>query len=62
MQHMSSHIIRKKVRVEDMSDFLEVHSYLSLIVGDGPDYLSEGKIDANMVIIGNNEFLRACFQ
>jgi hypothetical protein len=27
-----------------MSDFLEVNSYLSLIVGDGPDYLKEGKI------------------
>jgi len=44
MQHMTSHIIRKKVRVEDMTDFLDVHSYISLIVGDGPNYLSEGKI------------------
>lgn len=27
-----------------MSDFLEVNSYISLIVGDGPNYLREGKI------------------
>jgi len=39
-----SHIIRKKVKIEDMSDFLEVNSYISLIIGDGPNYLKEGKI------------------
>lgn len=43
-QHLLSHIIRKKVKIEDMTEFLEVNSYISLIVGDGPNYLKEGKI------------------
>lgn len=30
--------------MEDMSDFLSVYAYISLIVGDGPEYLREGAI------------------
>jgi hypothetical protein len=36
--------MRKKVRIEDMSEYLEIFSYVSLIVGDGPKYLKEGII------------------
>lgn len=36
--------MRKKVRIEDMSEYLDIYSYVSLIVGDGPNYLKEGII------------------